>query len=230
MLIGWVSARVERLESRPLQCYRCLEFGHVRQRCTGEVNRTGECYRCGGDGHTAAGYVAAPCCPLCAARGRPSDHRMGGKGCAPPTNNKSAFKKAGGGESRARAAGASGPPKKGEKIGATTAVPDNKESLGRQGTSGEASTTLPRSAPADKGNKGKEGRKGAVDKPSADSRAATDLANSEGKIMQVGPTRLPLSQREKRAADEVPYHYRAPYGGGGEGGRTIRVLSLRLKP
>lgn len=33
--IGWVSLPVEALAARPMQCYRCLEFGHFRQRCTG---------------------------------------------------------------------------------------------------------------------------------------------------------------------------------------------------
>jgi hypothetical protein len=32
--IGWTVARVEALQSRPLQCHRCLKFGHVRQQCT----------------------------------------------------------------------------------------------------------------------------------------------------------------------------------------------------
>ncbi|CAK9809276.1 hypothetical protein ANTQUA_LOCUS5968 [Anthophora quadrimaculata] len=30
--VGWASARVEVLAARPLQCYRCLQMGHVRQR------------------------------------------------------------------------------------------------------------------------------------------------------------------------------------------------------
>ncbi|XP_029162275.1 uncharacterized protein LOC114933871 [Nylanderia fulva] len=31
--IGWAIARAELLEARPLQCYKCLERGHVRARC-----------------------------------------------------------------------------------------------------------------------------------------------------------------------------------------------------
>lgn len=43
---GWTTARVEALLSRPLQCYRCLELGHTRQRCTAPEDRSGLCYCC----------------------------------------------------------------------------------------------------------------------------------------------------------------------------------------
>jgi hypothetical protein len=33
IIVGWTAARVELLQSRPLQCHRCLKYGHVRQRC-----------------------------------------------------------------------------------------------------------------------------------------------------------------------------------------------------
>jgi hypothetical protein len=32
--VGWVVARATLLTQRPLQCFRCLERGHVRERCT----------------------------------------------------------------------------------------------------------------------------------------------------------------------------------------------------
>lgn len=81
--VGWVAARVEILATRPLQCYRCLEVGHVRQRCTSEVDRSGRCYRCGAADHRAADCTAAPKCPLCSDTGRPENHRLGAKCCAP---------------------------------------------------------------------------------------------------------------------------------------------------
>ncbi|EFN87193.1 hypothetical protein EAI_04807, partial [Harpegnathos saltator] len=31
--VGWVSARVELLRTRPMQCFKCWEFGHVREAC-----------------------------------------------------------------------------------------------------------------------------------------------------------------------------------------------------
>ncbi|XP_039312408.1 uncharacterized protein LOC120359335 [Solenopsis invicta] len=43
--VGWTMARVELLEARPMQCHRCLEVGHVRNKCPSEVDRSGLCYR-----------------------------------------------------------------------------------------------------------------------------------------------------------------------------------------
>ncbi|CAK9834490.1 Uncharacterized 50 kDa protein in type I retrotransposable element R1DM [Anthophora retusa] len=80
--VGWCSVRVEPLAPRQLQCYRCLEFGHTRSRCTSAVDRTGRCYRCGETTHTAGACTAVPKCPVCADLGRPADHRLGAQGCA----------------------------------------------------------------------------------------------------------------------------------------------------
>ncbi|CAK9815590.1 hypothetical protein ANTPLA_LOCUS8712 [Anthophora plagiata] len=93
--VGWTSARVEVLAARPLQCYRCLQYGHVRQRCTGDADRSSRCYNCGGSGHTAGQCPAeAPNCPLCSDLGRPAGHRLGSKACSPPTGKKKGAKKA----------------------------------------------------------------------------------------------------------------------------------------
>ncbi|KOC58580.1 hypothetical protein WH47_09096, partial [Habropoda laboriosa] len=84
--VGWVSARVEALKARPLQCYRCLEVGHTQHRCTADVDRGRRCYRCGDPSHRAGQCTAAePRCPLCADLGRPAVHRLGARACAPPT-------------------------------------------------------------------------------------------------------------------------------------------------
>jgi hypothetical protein len=81
--IGWATAKIEALARRPLQCYKCLEFGHVRGKCTSVEERGHLCYRCGGPGHRARDCTAArPKCPLCKAHGAPSRHRMGGPPCA----------------------------------------------------------------------------------------------------------------------------------------------------
>nr|XP_034195327.1 uncharacterized protein LOC117611491 [Osmia lignaria] len=82
ILVGWSSARVEALPARPLQCFRCLEKGHVRQRCTCEVDRSDRCYVCGESGHKASSCSATPRCPLCTDLGRPAGHRLGAKSCA----------------------------------------------------------------------------------------------------------------------------------------------------
>lgn len=75
-------ARVQILEARPLQCFRCLEGGHVRATCGG-VDRSTRCYRCGDLGHKAQNCSAQLCCPVCTDLGRPANHRAGSRVCAP---------------------------------------------------------------------------------------------------------------------------------------------------
>ncbi|EFN65450.1 hypothetical protein EAG_13574, partial [Camponotus floridanus] len=71
--IGWIRARVEALEPRPLQCFKCIGVGHSRAHCKAETDRSGLCYRCGQQGHIAAGCTAKdPHCPLCADGGHPA--------------------------------------------------------------------------------------------------------------------------------------------------------------
>ncbi|KOC60077.1 hypothetical protein WH47_09448 [Habropoda laboriosa] len=84
--VGWISARVEALRARPLQCYRCLEMGHTQQRCTAGVDRSHRCYCCGDSNHRAGQCPAANLkCPLCTDLGRPTGHRLGARACAPPS-------------------------------------------------------------------------------------------------------------------------------------------------
>lgn len=87
VLVGWVSARVDVLPARALQCYRCLEKGHSRHQCTSPTDRSALCYACGEPGHTANQCVAqTKKCALCAERGLPADHRLGAK--CPPQKRK----------------------------------------------------------------------------------------------------------------------------------------------
>ena len=81
VVVGWSSCRVALLPARGLQCYRCLEAGHVQQNCTSTIDRSGLCYRCGGIGHAARDCRGKADCPACRALGRPSGHRIGGAGC-----------------------------------------------------------------------------------------------------------------------------------------------------
>jgi hypothetical protein len=37
--LGWSTARVTAIPKRPLQCFKCLELGHVRVTCTSNVDR-----------------------------------------------------------------------------------------------------------------------------------------------------------------------------------------------
>lgn len=82
--VGWVNARVEELEPRPLQCHRCLEKGHVRAKCCSSVSRADCCYRCGKEGHLARDCKSPVRCPICAGRGRPDNHRAGSRACTAP--------------------------------------------------------------------------------------------------------------------------------------------------
>ncbi|XP_029157952.1 uncharacterized protein LOC114930356 [Nylanderia fulva] len=43
MQIGWALVRAEILDTRPLQCYKCLEGGHVRARCPNNIDRSNKC-------------------------------------------------------------------------------------------------------------------------------------------------------------------------------------------
>ncbi|XP_071576897.1 uncharacterized protein [Temnothorax nylanderi] len=90
LLVGWLSARVQLLEQRPLQCFCCLEGGHVRATCTCKVNRSNRCYRCGEAGHRAQDCAATPRCPVCVDKGLPAGHRAGSKACRPANKKKGA--------------------------------------------------------------------------------------------------------------------------------------------
>ncbi|XP_011858523.1 PREDICTED: uncharacterized protein LOC105556064, partial [Vollenhovia emeryi] len=83
--IGWVAARIELLEARPLTCFRCLERGHVRQQCKSTVDRSTLCYRFGQEGHMAQTCTAMPNCVVCKAKGLPANHKAGGNACRSPS-------------------------------------------------------------------------------------------------------------------------------------------------
>ncbi|XP_020295450.1 uncharacterized protein LOC109860628 [Pseudomyrmex gracilis] len=49
--LRWSMARVKLLKARGLQCFRCLQFGHTRLKCTALADRSKQCYNCGEEGH-----------------------------------------------------------------------------------------------------------------------------------------------------------------------------------
>lgn len=79
--MGWTFVRVELLKSRPLQCYKCWSYGHVRYACTSQVDRSNLCFNCGGEGHLLRNCQLPPCCVVCIEMGRKGNHRMGSAQC-----------------------------------------------------------------------------------------------------------------------------------------------------
>lgn len=79
--IGWALVEAQLLDNRPLQCFKCLEGGHVRERCPNNMDRSRLCYRCGAEGHEAKSCRETAHCTVCKAKNLPANHRSGGKVC-----------------------------------------------------------------------------------------------------------------------------------------------------
>jgi len=79
--LGWTVVRVELMKKRPIQCFRCWKFGHVRTNCRSEIDRMGMCFRCGEAGHPASKCSLTPKCVICAEINCESGHRIGSTRC-----------------------------------------------------------------------------------------------------------------------------------------------------
>jgi len=79
--IGWSTATIEPLLERPLQCFRCLEGGHVAARCPSKVDRSGRCHRCGEKGHMVRTCFNEPKCIACVENKFPTGHKSGSPAC-----------------------------------------------------------------------------------------------------------------------------------------------------
>lgn len=75
---------MEELEPRPLQCFRCLEKGHVQAKYNGGANCAACCYKRGEEGHLARDCRAPVRCSIYASLGRPDKHRVGSRACTAP--------------------------------------------------------------------------------------------------------------------------------------------------
>lgn len=81
--IGWTVAKVEMLAKRPLQCYCCWEYGHIRFQCRANVDRNGLCFNCGNQGHSVKECRSdRPRCIICEKRGHQANHRIGSRFCS----------------------------------------------------------------------------------------------------------------------------------------------------
>lgn len=75
--LGWTVAKVEMLNARPLQCFKCWGRGHIRAHCTSAVDRSNTCYRCGEEGHPVRSCGNPISCAICRQQGRVHNHRVG---------------------------------------------------------------------------------------------------------------------------------------------------------
>lgn len=75
--LGITVVRIELLRRRPVQCFRCWRFGHVRS----EVERTGLCFRYGATGHPAGRCNSQPKYLVCEELKKDFNHRMGSPQC-----------------------------------------------------------------------------------------------------------------------------------------------------
>ncbi|XP_032690136.1 uncharacterized protein LOC116853265 [Odontomachus brunneus] len=136
---GWGLARVKVLATRPLQYFRCLEGGHVRQQCRSDVDLSGVSYRCGGPGHRTAECTGRLVCPVCSTAEKEVAHRLGGEACidSQKKKRKGGTKGRGKPEPRlplfppeSRSAVVSGPPETGcriTRVGSNVPSPEREE-------------------------------------------------------------------------------------------------------
>lgn len=82
LVVGWSLVVVTPLEARPLQCFKCLAFGHVRAKCPVNEDRGTRCFGCGSRDHLRAQCPEKKAaCFLCREGGHDANHRMGGANC-----------------------------------------------------------------------------------------------------------------------------------------------------
>jgi len=79
--LGWSIVRVELLKARPKQCFKCWQFGHLRQACTSNKDYSKLCYKCGCEGHWATKCKNDPKCMICSEANKEANHRIGSLTC-----------------------------------------------------------------------------------------------------------------------------------------------------
>lgn len=79
--VGWSAVRIELLQTRPTQCFKCWDFGHLRSGCKANVDRQGCCFGCGSRDHNIKDCKVPPQCVICKDKGLPFTHRLGSVAC-----------------------------------------------------------------------------------------------------------------------------------------------------
>lgn len=59
--LGWTQVRVILLNNRPIQCFKCWKFGHLKHACPSGEDFGGSCFRCGNEGHIVRNCDARRC-------------------------------------------------------------------------------------------------------------------------------------------------------------------------
>lgn len=80
--MGWTIVRVELVQARPVQCFKCWKYGHVSSKCKAGTDHSGACFRCGLLDHIARNCTAAiPLCLPCREASMPTAHRIRSVSC-----------------------------------------------------------------------------------------------------------------------------------------------------
>lgn len=79
--LGWNRVKIKLLKKRPVQCFKCWHFGHVRS-AAHIWTEPGRCFRCGLTGHSAGNCnISMPRCVVCEGLGKDCRHRLGTPKC-----------------------------------------------------------------------------------------------------------------------------------------------------
>lgn len=79
--VGWTMAKLELLEPKPIQCFKCWGYGHVRSNCRSDKTRVGNCFNCGANGHVARLCTNELSCVPCRDISKRANHRMESRFC-----------------------------------------------------------------------------------------------------------------------------------------------------
>lgn len=85
--LGWTVAKIELLEAKPKQCYKCWEFGHTKNNCHLKIDRSNLCFKCGRPDHSYKDCKNELHCVLCAQQGIDAKHRIGSFRCKTDKKN-----------------------------------------------------------------------------------------------------------------------------------------------